>query len=217
MRWPEESSLIAVEKSIEMAQTVWPGDVPGARCVVNANWLALPCADESCHFVAGDGSINCVDYPDGFRMFACSVAQVLRKNGTAVLRCYVSPDEKESPDAVFAQALKGTIGSFHAFKLRLLMALQESARSGVGVKDAFRAWMERHLDPGELPSTPGWAQSAVASIALYREVATRYTFPALAELRDALAPWFEEVSITRHGYELAERCPMLTLRRRDGP
>ena len=36
---------------------------------------------------------------------------------------------------------RGSIGSFHTFKLRFLMALQRSARAGIAVKDVY-LWVQ---------------------------------------------------------------------------
>ena len=51
----------------------------------------------------------------------------------------------------------------------------------------------------------------VNTIHNYREVATRYSFPTLAEAR-ALAGDFEIVATHVPAYELGERCPTLIMR-----
>ena len=214
MRWPEAATLLAVDCSYPMVQSVWSGNVPGKRAAVCANWLALPARPASRDIAIGDGSFNCLDFPDGLRAAARSVESVVQKDGLFVLRCFVQAEPRESLDALFDEALRGSIGSFHAFKLRLLMALQESAHKGVAVKDAYWAWTDRKIDLERLPSSPGWAKPAVETIGLYRDAETVYSFPTLDELRMELAEFFEEISVTVHSYELAERCPILVLRPR---
>src|SRR6185369_4430429 len=54
MRWPEKSFLMAVDRSFPMTRDVWPGDVPGRRTAVCANWLAMPRPESSCHVIIGD-------------------------------------------------------------------------------------------------------------------------------------------------------------------
>ena len=134
MRWPPGSWVLGVDSSFAMAQAVWPGDVPESRGVVCGNWVSLTRRDGSCHIVVGDGSIHCLRYPDGFRALADSVERVLADDGVLILRCYVQSDLREDPDDVYADLCSGSVRSFHAFKLRLLMAMQESADSGIAVR-----------------------------------------------------------------------------------
>src|SRR5215211_3787901 len=42
MQWPDGSQVLAVDKSMPMAKTSWPGNLPDRRAVVCGNWLALP-------------------------------------------------------------------------------------------------------------------------------------------------------------------------------
>ncbi len=214
MRWPEKSSLLAVDRSFPMTQAVWPGNLPGKRSVVCANWLALPQQQASRDVVIGDGSINSLEYASGFQALAESVFRVLRRHGILILRCYVQPAAPETPEAVFADASRGLMGSFHAFKLRLLMAAQESAQRGVAVKDVYRLWVDRNLDRRQLPAGVGWEKSAVETIEFYREAGTVYAFPTVAQLRATLLPWFDEVSMFRPTYQLGDRCPTFVFRPR---
>lgn len=212
MRWPERSWLMAVDSSLPMARTVWPGNVVGRRAVVCGNWLCLPRKGSSCHVVIGDGSINCLTYPDGFRSFAEAVRDVLDDRGLLVMRSYVQSIPREKPDAVYAHACHDSIGSFHAFKLRLLMSLQGNPEQGIAVKKAYESWMTRNLDPQSLPSRAGWEKADIETIEAYQDSSTVYAFPTLAQLRSVLLEFFEEVSISTHGYEMGDRCPTLVLR-----
>ena len=74
MRWPAASSLTAVDGSAAMARAVWPGNIPRKRRVVCGNWLALPLRESCCSVVIGDGSMNCLPYPDGYRQLAAKSA-----------------------------------------------------------------------------------------------------------------------------------------------
>src|SRR6185295_7215272 len=127
MQWPERTSLLALDNSTAMAQALWSRDVPRNRWVACGNWLAMPRRDRSCDVVIGDGSVNCVRYDD-FRGVASEVRRLLRDDGVFVLRCYVQPAVQERPEDVFADMFCAAIPSFHHFKFRLLMAMQQSAR-----------------------------------------------------------------------------------------
>jgi SAM-dependent methyltransferase len=210
MHWPEGSQLLAVDKSMPMAKTAWPGNLPGRRAVVCGNWLALPRGAASCHVVAGDGSINCLRYPDEFLTLGESVARVLTEDGILVLRCYLQSNTPEDPADVYSDLLTGAVQSFHAFKLRLLMATQKSVGEGVALRDVWASWEKRNLDRAGL--FVRYDRPAVETIEYYRNSSTVYAFPTLAELRQVLHPVFEELRLLTPDYELGDRCPTLVLK-----
>ena len=212
MRWPEKSLLMGVDCSLPMARQVWPGNIVGRRNMVCANWLAMPRKPSSCDIVVGDGSINCLNYPQDFRMLGEIVSGLLRDHGLLILRCYLQSRPRERPEAVYADALRGSISSFHAFKLRLLMALQPNAMQGVAVNDVYRHWVNRNIDPNKLPKAPGWRREAIETIQYYRDAPTVYAFPTLAELRSVLRRYFDEVSLLTASHDLADRCPVFVFR-----
>jgi hypothetical protein len=214
MEWPQGARLMAVDYSFPMTRSVWPGDLPGKRAVVCANWLSMPRAASSCDVVLGDGSMNCLRYPSEFQRAAEIVSGMLRDDGVFALRCYLRGEPAESTDDVYEDLLRGNIGGFHAFKLRLFMALQVAPECGVRVHDAYQSWAERNLDKRLLPQGEGWEEDVVDTIQFYRGRDTVYSFPTLAELRSAMLPWLEETSLSTGGYELGERCPTLVYRPR---
>jgi hypothetical protein len=214
MKWPEHSSLTAVDKSMPMVTRVWPGNVPGKRRVVCANWLMLPRRLSTCHIAAGDGSFNCLAYPYECRAVAEGISGVLHDGGILILRCYLQKAVPESPEDIYADLRRGAIGSFHAFKLRLLMALQDNPHEGIAVREAYQSWADRHLERGSLPSGEGWQESAIETIEYYKNSDTVYAFPTLAAMRAVIGEFFEEVSLSTPSYELGERCPTLVLRPR---
>ena len=215
MRWPAASSLTAVDGSAAMVRIVWPGDIPLKQQVVCGNWLALPLPDSSRRVVIGDGSMNCLPYPDGYRKLAAEVRRVLSPDGIYILRCYIQPEAPESPQQVFADLFHpDALPSFHHFKFRLLMAMQQSAQTGIAVHDVYQYWTERKIDTALLTSRAGWENSAIETIELYRQSATVHTFPSLAEYRSVLGEFFDEISFSSPPCTLGERCPILVLRPR---
>ena len=214
MRWPRASSLLAMDSSAAMVQAVWPGNIPHRRWAVCGNWLDLPLRQGSLQVVIGDGSLNCLRYPDGFRSLAETISRVLADQGAFVVRYYVQPHKRESPEDVFADALSGTIPTFHHFKFRLLMATQQSARQGVAVKEVFDLWANRKLDQHLMNSRPGWTKQDVDMIQLYHDSDAVHTFPTLCEGRDVLREFFEEVSVSTPSYYSGDRCLTLVMRPR---
>ena len=106
MRWPASSSLLAIDSSGAMVQAVWIGDVAGKRWAVCGDWLHLPRRESSCDIAIGDGSMNCVRYPEGCRALFRNVRAVLKPGGVLILRCYAQPERPERPEQVFADALR---------------------------------------------------------------------------------------------------------------
>jgi len=68
--WPEGTTLTAVDCSKVMIDAFWPGDVPGRRKVICADWFDMPFTKNSFHFIVGDGVFNFMSYPEGYRTLA---------------------------------------------------------------------------------------------------------------------------------------------------
>lgn len=210
MRWPEPTALLAVDNSVAMARAVWPGNIPGRRWVVCADWQALPRGESSCDLVVGDGSINCLRYPEGFRRLAAGLHGVLSDDGLFVLRCYLQPDLQESPQDVVDRI--ADIPSFHHFKFCLLMAMQPGVREGIAVHRVHQFWTSLKPEEEALAARTGWERAAIRTIELYRGANTVHTFPTLGELRTVLLEFFDEMSLTTPSYPLGDRCPTLVLK-----
>src|SRR5215475_2436133 len=60
------SRVASVEWKRETLAFVWPGNDAG-RQAVQADWRELPYGDASFSCAIGDGSLNCLEYPRGYR------------------------------------------------------------------------------------------------------------------------------------------------------
>jgi SAM-dependent methyltransferase len=207
LRWPADAKLTAVDRSEAMLKHVWP--LPTGKV---GDWLALPLEDESQDLVLGDGVFTLLPFPDGYEALLGSIHRVLKPGGFCALRIFQQPARRETTREVLADLRGGRIGSFHALKWRIAMALHESTRQGVAVKDIWRFFHDT-LNPQELARATGWPAEAIATIDSYRDQDARYTFPALAELRGLARALLPEVDCFVSAYELGERCPIVTLYR----
>jgi SAM-dependent methyltransferase len=210
MRWPEGSLLTAVDRSMEIAKIIWPGNIPGKRSMMCGNWLDLPLRRASCGVVIGDCAINCLRYPDGFRGLAASVRNALNDDGIFVMRCFVQPDQQEDPEAVFADLFQ--CANFHHFKLRLMMAMQRSVETGVPVNEVYRFWNNHRVDKESLSLCTGWEPSEIETIELHNGPNTVHTFPTLGELQSVLDEFFSEIDTSVPSYPGGDLCPTLVLR-----
>ncbi len=214
MAWPGRTRLLAVDASAAMVKGVWPGDVAGVRWAVRGEWTDLPVAHGSCQLVTGDGSGNCVRFPEGLRKLAAEAARVLDPAGCLLLRCYCQPERKEDPAEVMRGLWDGEDPSFHHFKFRLLMAMQQTARGGVRLGDVYRYWAQSGTAAERLAEARGWEVSAIQTIDAYRDSPTVHAFPTLAEFRSVFGDYFVEASCSSAAYPLAGRCPVLALKPR---
>ena len=149
--------------------------------MIAGDWGQLPFSDQSFDAVIGDGSLNVYEGPRGW--FFIESRRVIRTGGKLVLRVFVAPDQPESLEAVIAE--KGR-GCFHSFKWRVAQAL---AKPYVAVKDIYRT------------IKPVWDHP---TLGVYKDSPAIYYFPRLTDL-----PAPDQIHYAG-GYELAERCPVIT-------
>ena len=214
MQWPDGSMMLAVDSSRAFVRDVWPGDIPGRRGAVQADWRSLPVRDAACDVAVGDGSLNCLRYPDGIRVAAGAVQRALGRHGLLALRVFVRPDVCESPEELVQDVAAGRVETFHQFRFRLLIAMQRSAHEGVAVRDVHRFWRDLASREGALPATAGWRREDLQAIEPYRESSAVHTFPTLSEWRAVLADRFEQIAVRPASYVLGDRCPIIVWRSR---
>ena len=209
MSWPCPIELISMDQAQRMIDVVWPGDVPGVRRAVAGNWLnsGLPAGSQD--VIINDGGFVFFDYPDGLRGLFAALRKLLRPGGLFIGRDFAQVSPRESLSQVIDAALGGRIGNFHIFKWRLAMSLQVGRNEGIRHHDIWQAWKDSGIDPTRLPQ-PGWSERAVGTIEFYRDSQARLRFPTLEEFRTVLAEEFENIEVTYPGYELGERCPVVT-------
>jgi len=212
--WRPEINLIAVDQAPGMIATVWPGDTP-RRWAICADWLALPIAAATIDAAIGDGCFNVLAYPEGYLRLAAALADALRPGGLLAVRNFCRPERQEDPAAVFDDLEQRIIGSFHAFKWRLVMAVQGQETSrGAPLAEVWRAFAERVRDPAALAARLGWSPHEVSGLEGYRDSKGSYSFPTVDEVTAVLSERFELIERWHGGYELAARCPQFLLRAR---
>ena len=214
---PEYASMfdrvVAVDNSEAMIGALWPGNARG-KYAIQADWLQLPVRESSCDACIGDGSLNFFACPSQYGVFYRQIQRVLRPGGRAALRIFSRPDAGETRTAVYEDAMRSAIGSFHAFKWRLAMAIAaEAGDSNVRVADIRRMFMELFPDREQLATASGWHLEDIATIDAYRDAVASYSFPTLSEVRDSLPTGLTEIGLMYGNYELSERCPMLVVER----
>lgn len=215
MAWPEGTELLAVDRARAMIELVWPG--PPSR-VLRADWTALPLPDGSRDLVLCDGGFHLLTHPEGQARLVASLRRVVAAGGLCLLRLFVPPKERESPDEVLADLRAGGVASIDALKVRLGMALQRGPREGVRLDDVWQTFQRAEPDAADLAARVGWSVEKVRSIEAYRGSASAYHFATVDEVADLFcrAPGgFALESVRVPSYALGERFPLIALRRSD--
>ena len=212
MPWPVGTRILGIDRAFAMARDVWPrGTVEGRGIAINGDWRHLPVADDSLAWVIGDGSLSNLDTLADYDRLLGGVARALRPDGRFSVRLYLGPDRPESPSGVIDALLDGEITNFHAFKLRLAMALRAPGDHAVRVGDVFAFWAEHRFDYGDLERRLGIPRPLIETIDNYRGSDIRYNFPPARLVEDALERHFRIADRFVPSYILGERCPSLLL------
>jgi SAM-dependent methyltransferase len=178
------------------------------------SWLELPLDDASVDAVIGDGSLNSLGTEADRLDLMREAARVLRPGGRAAIRLFAAPELREGLEEIAADAGAGRSGSFHAFKLRLAMALAgPDPDCAVPVSDIRSAVEKLHPDREALAGTSGWKLEEIATIDSYRNSDVTYSFATAARLAGEAGKFFAEVGLAPSGsYHMADRCPVLVMR-----
>jgi SAM-dependent methyltransferase len=212
--WPAGADVLATDQTQDMIDAVWPGP---RGAVIRADWKALPLGDSSRDVVLCDGGLQLLAYPHGLEELATSLRRVIAPGGIFVVRLFVPPTVRETPEAVLADLLAGRVASTNHLKLRLGMALHEDARRGVGLRQVWDALHCVAPDLQHLAARLGWPPEHLLAINTYRDRQTRYHFPDLPELCECFCMTNGGFALERTycpTYELGERCPTVVFRRK---
>lgn len=214
LAWPETVSLEAFDHSADMIARVWQPHPNIFSQVREADWRALPLDEGTLHAAVGDGSLNVLPDLEHYPAVLRELHRVLAAQGSIVIRCFIRPDKAEALPDVVRAVLSGEVGSFHAMKWRLAMALTQELGASVAVGDIHNVFEASFPSRSELSEVTGWPREQIDTIDAYKGSPTQYTFPTLSALREQCAPWFDVVEVAYGTYELADRCPTLTLMRK---
>ncbi|MEZ4400120.1 MAG: hypothetical protein R3B06_08885 [Kofleriaceae bacterium] len=208
-RWPAGTTLLAIERAAAVIAALYPrAGAPAGAVAVQGDWLALPVGAAGLDLIAGDGATSNLVFPDGYRALAGEVARALAPGGRLCLRLFTAPPVRESLADVGAALAAGSIGSFHAFKWRVAMAIQPAERN-VAVAAIRDAVVGLVPDRAALAAHTGWARDVIDGIDVYRGSTLRYSFPAQAEVEAVVAERLALIAVRTPRYELGERCPTL--------
>ena len=204
--------MVAQDRDRTMLDRVWRPRTP-QQTAQQGDWLADADDGLQFDFAVGDGSLNMLAYADDYKQLFLRLRQRVRDGGLLLVRVFCAPEQSESLKVVLAAAVQGSIGSFHAFKWRLAMAMvAQQHDANISVQLIHQGFEELVADRGQLAQAAGWALADIDTIDAYRDSDLAYSFPTRTALRLALPDYCEEIGSACGSYEMAERCPVIALR-----
>jgi hypothetical protein len=205
-------TMVAVERDAAMIECQWRPR-GASQTVRKGDWLDMPLARNSVDFAVGDGSLNVLRHAHGYVRLFGQLRGCLRDRAMVVLRIFACNELNETVSDVVNAATEGGIGSFHAFKARLAMAMaMEQGDPNIGVIRIRDTFDRLFPDRARLALCTGWPVRQIDTIDIYRQSEVAYSFPTLSQLRLVIPDDFEEIALLRGSYELAQNCPILALR-----
>jgi hypothetical protein len=211
--WREGTDFLAVDRTMEVIEAVWPGPREAVRC---EEWLEMQLPAASRDIVLCDGGLNLLSYPEEQQQLASILREVLAAEGLCILRLFVRPSERETREAILADLMGGRIPNMNVLKLRLWAALQEGPSQGVELDTVWRTVHGAAGSLEELASRLGWPLEETLFINAYRGSPTRYWLGTVDEVTKIFCQevgGFELASMRVPSYEYGQRCPTVVLRR----
>lgn len=202
--------LVAVDRNFSMIANVWPGNT-SSRCAIVGDWRHSNFISEAFSVCIGDGSLSFLTFPDEITALFGELNRILKTGGRMVFRLYLAPDMAERISTLKDEALAGSINNFHAFKLRLAMALAaQQSVPRIRVGEILNAFDALFADRGELVQAAGWTREQIDTIDYYKDSAVSYFFPKDDQISSVIFKVCHNARLVPSGnYELSERCPLL--------
>lgn len=204
------SDLVAVDRNFSMVTNIWPGNT-AYRCAIVGDWRNANFVSGAFSLCIGDGSLCGLTYPNDIVVVFNELKRILEGNGRIVCRLYLSPDEAETIPTLYEEVLSGKIGNFHAFKMRLAMALaaQQSAPR-ICVESILEGFNSLFRNRTELSHATGWSRQQIDTIDFYRGSAVFFNLPTKDQLLSVISKICPSVRLVPSGnYEMSDRCPLL--------
>lgn len=202
---------VAIDWNPDMIDLAWPGDSATHRAETG-NWLDLHFPDAGFATAFGDGSLTMLAWPHDYGLLMRNLVRVMRPGGRLVARCFVRPDDGETPEALAAALWAGDVDHFGAFKLRLAMATAAiDGRVHIPVADIHARFEASFPDRAALAEATGWGAAEFAQIDAYRDAGSHLSYATRAEIAATLPEGAMHRFVATGGYPLADRCPLLVV------
>ncbi len=213
MVWPSNTHLLAVDHMMDMVKHVWTGNSKIKANAICSDWVKLPLQQKWADIIIGDGCFTLLDYPNQYLQALHSLKMVMADGAYLALRLFVQARKPETSNVVFNDLYKGKIANFHVFKWRLAMSMQRAISQGVCVGDIWERWNQEGKSNKNLAQQLNWPIDEINTINTYKNSDAIYYYPDVDVIRELFSRDFYEVDNIVENYELADRCPLLILKK----
>ena len=214
LSWPDNTTLRAVDRTGEMIEHVWPG----ARSqVVQTGWTEMQWPDSGFDLVLCDGGLHLLDYPAGQQRLAAILARIIAPGGRFIIRLFVPPPQRETPEDVMGQLFNGRVPDLNCLKLRLGMALSAALEDGVSLHAVWQYLRDAGGDWPGLAARLNWDLEHLQAIDAYRGSGARYYFLSASQVEALFCGVadgaFDLEASNTPAYPMGGQCPTLVFRR----
>lgn len=210
LEWPREGRVVLVDHSPHVIGEFWPGDLPGRREAVVADWLDMPFQPAEFDLIIGDGVFNFMSYPDGYRAFAAALSRLLRPAGLMCVRIFNQAVPKEERARLAEEYQRSERIDHFGFRYRLATSLQERPEAGIHVsKDAVdRYLVDLGITLAEFYEKSGYVAPSVPPLPDDTGDSFRVSYPTDRQFVDQIGGFFEVRERLHGDYPLAHRTPI---------
>ena len=204
------SDIVAVDRNYSMVANVWPGNTLSRSAIVG-DWRNTNFAPASFSLCIGDGSLTALKFPTEVATLFRDLKHTLTGGGRIVCRVYLAPDSAETISSLQESVLSGSINNFHAFKMRLAMALAaHQPEPQICVETILDTFNRMFKNRNELVRATGWSRAQIDTIDFYRGSSVVFNYPTRDQLLSVATKIYPNARLAPSGkYEMSERCPLL--------
>ncbi len=211
--WNKNITLTAFDKSKEAISVVWQNNPNIQSTVQQGDWLTLPLEDQSVACAIGDGCNTQLDHMNLYPTLFNELKRVLNKEGVVITRIFIRPELPGSFKEIVKSTFEGKIQYFGTLKWKIAMTLAEqSKKSEVKVAQILETFEDLFPNRDELLRCTDWTKDIINTIDVYKNSHQSYTFPTLNEFKKTIHGIFEITEIKYDTHELAECCPIISLK-----
>jgi hypothetical protein len=211
--WPSGTDFLAIDRTQSMIDLSWSGPREAVQC---SDWRSMALPDGSRDIVLCDGGLHLLAYPEEQQKLVLLLKNLLSEKGLCLIRLFVPPPHRESPEAVLADLFDGKISNLSILKLRMGMALLNTAAKGVALGEIFQKLEDSVPDFENLAIKIGWPAEHMLAIKGYQGVDFRYHYVTVQEASDMFCVkpgGFIIERLETPTYELGQCCPTIIMKR----
>lgn len=205
------SRLTAIDGSVGMVKTVWPGNTENDRVEIGS-WASLSKYVEKADAVIGDFSLGVVGDKFNVMNLLSSIRDVCVVGGLCLFRTWVRPDFPITERSLIKYCESETFSS-HALRLRIGMYLAQNYGGAVPVSMIYKNFNEIFPCRHEFLRKTGINPNEIKLIDLYQHSDSVYFYPTRHEIIEMISQsGFSGEFVEVGGYDFSCDCPIVRMK-----